>query len=62
MDALLLARKVEGSYRQYLKTTFYFRDPALRASFGEALDSGHLAKGPCLEATPVYKQGQSPHQ
>lgn len=62
MDALLLAKMVEESYRRYLKTTFYFRDPILRASFGEVLDSGHLAKGPYLEATPVYKQGQSPRQ
>ncbi|MBI4304400.1 MAG: DEAD/DEAH box helicase [Chloroflexi bacterium] len=43
-----------------MKTTFYFRDPDLRASFEEALNSGHLSKGPYLEATPVFKRGQTP--
>ncbi len=60
MDAIALAKEVEERYRQYLKTTFYFRDPVLRASFGQALDAGHLSKGPYLEATPVFKRGQMP--
>lgn len=60
MDAIALSEEIEKRYRQYLKTTFYFRDPVLRASFEEALDSGHLAKGPFLEATPVFKRKQTP--
>lgn len=57
MNPIELARKVEERYRRYLKTTFYFKDPELRASFEAALASGHLAKGPFLEATPVFKRG-----
>ncbi|MEW6567672.1 MAG: DEAD/DEAH box helicase [Chloroflexota bacterium] len=40
-----------------MSTTFYFKDPLLRSSFDEALRSGHLSKGPFLEATPVFKRG-----
>ncbi len=60
MNPIELAREIEGRYRRYLKTTFYFKDPDLRASFEEALNSGHLSKGPFLEATPVFKRGQTP--
>jgi hypothetical protein len=55
-----LAHEIEARYQRYLKTTFYFRDPVLRTSFEMALDSGHLRKGPYLEATPVFKRGQAP--
>jgi len=61
MDPVELAQKVEERYRRYLKTTFYFRDPELRESFEQELkDTGHLSKGPYLEATPVFKRGQTP--
>jgi len=58
MNPIQLSREIERRYRQYLSTTFYFRDPELRASFEEALRSGRLTKGPFLEATPVFKRGQ----
>jgi len=58
MNPVQLSREIERRYRQYLSTTFYFRDPELRASFEEALRSGRLTKGPFLEATPVFKRGQ----
>jgi len=60
MDALHLSKQVEARYRQYLQTTFYFRDPQLRASFQAALDAGHVRKGPYLEATPVFRRAGSP--
>ncbi|GFP27669.1 hypothetical protein HKBW3S43_00319 [Candidatus Hakubella thermalkaliphila] len=60
MNPIELAREIEERYQRYLKTTFYFRDPDLRASFEDALNSGHLSKGPYLEATPVFKRGQTP--
>jgi len=56
METLELATRVEQKYRQYLETTFYFKDPELRASFGDALSSQHLSRGPFLEATPVFKR------
>ena len=55
-----LSKQIEERYLQYLKTTFYFADPALRASFAETLKSGSLSKGPYLEATPVFRRGQTP--
>ncbi len=61
MNPILLATEVEARYRRYLKTTFYFKDPVLRSTFEEALSSGHLSKGPYLEATPVFKRARSPH-
>lgn len=60
MNPLNLAREVEERYRRYLKTTFYFKDRDLRASFEDTLVSGHLSKGPYLEATPVFKRAQAP--
>jgi ATP-dependent helicase YprA (DUF1998 family) len=60
MDIITLAKEVEDRYRRYLKTTFYFKDPDFRASFEDALNSGHLSKGPYLEATPVFKRSQTP--
>lgn len=58
MNQIELAREIKERYQRYLKTTFYFRDPVLRTSFEEALKSGHLSKGPYLEATPVFKRTQ----
>lgn len=60
MNPIELASQVEERYRRYLKTTFYFKDPELRRSFEQALESGHLGKGPYLEATPMFKRGQPP--
>lgn len=57
METLALAERIEERYRSYLKTTFHFRDPELRKSFERALDSGHLMRGPFLEATPSFKRG-----
>lgn len=61
MNPSELARVIEDRYRRYLRTTFYFRDPILRNSFDQALESeGNLSKGPYLEATPVFKKGKTP--
>ncbi|MGC8744490.1 MAG: DEAD/DEAH box helicase [Verrucomicrobiia bacterium] len=57
MNTTHLASEIEKTYRCYLQTTFYFKDPVLRRSFEEALNVGHLSKGPYLEATPVFKRG-----
>jgi len=62
MNPVALAHKVEETYRRYLRTTFYFKDPALRASFEDALRPGCLSKGPYLEATPMFKRGATPHR
>ena len=60
MNLIELAQEIKARYQRYLKTTFYFRDPVLRTSFEEALKSGHLSKGPYLEATPVFTRVQAP--
>ncbi|MEM3402607.1 MAG: DEAD/DEAH box helicase, partial [Candidatus Hadarchaeales archaeon] len=62
MNLIELASQIEERYRRYLKATFYFKDPELRRSFEQALDSGHLSKGPYLEATPVFKRGRTPRE
>lgn len=60
MDGTQLAEAIEARYRRYLQSTFYFKDRDLRASFEAALSSGHLSKGPYIEATPVFKRSQKP--
>jgi len=62
MDILNLSREVLERYRQYLLTTFSFRDPGLRASFEEALRRGSLSRGPYIEATPPFRRGRTPHE
>ncbi len=62
MNPIELSRDIEERYRRYLKTTFYFKDPDLRASFEDALNSGYLSKGPYLEATSVFRRGQTPRK
>lgn len=58
MNLSILGKQIVERYKRYLETTFYFKDPDLRRSFQEALHSGHLSKGPYLEATPVFKRGK----
>ena len=60
MNLIDLSKEVEERYKRYLKTSFYFKDPILRASFEKALNAGNLTKGPYLEATPIFKRGQTP--
>ncbi|MCS6907636.1 MAG: DEAD/DEAH box helicase, partial [Anaerolineales bacterium] len=62
MNPIEFSQRIEERYRRYLKTTFYFKDPELRRSFEQALDAGHLSKGPYLEATPAFKRGQRPRE
>ena len=46
-------------YENYLKTSFFFKDSALRASFQAALQNeGTLMKGPYMEGDKVFKTGQ----
>ncbi len=59
MNPIELSQEIVETYRRYLKTTFYFKDPKLRRSFEEALNSGHLSKGPFLEAAPIFKRGKT---
>ena len=49
---------IERSYINYLKTSFYFKDKGLRASFQEALSQeGALLKGPFDETAHNFKRG-----
>src|SRR5262249_33478449 len=60
MDFVAEAERIEARYRSYLSTAFYFRDPDFRASFESELRSGHLRRGPYLEATPIFRRGDLP--
>ncbi|MDW8079768.1 MAG: DEAD/DEAH box helicase, partial [Thermoguttaceae bacterium] len=52
-----VAQEVVRRYRQYLLSTFAFRDPELRQAFERALETESLAKGPFVEATPNFVRG-----
>jgi superfamily II DNA or RNA helicase len=58
MDPIRLAREIQTRFFRYLQSTFYFKDPAFRQSFEDALGAGSLVKGPYLESTPVYRRGK----
>ncbi len=50
--------KIRQRYENYLKTSFYFKDPSLRKSFQAALkEEGSLLKGPFPEPARGFKQG-----
>ena len=49
--------KIRQRYENYLKTSFFFKDPKLRASFEEALQhEGSLLKGPFGEPDRKFKE------
>jgi len=49
---------IRQRYENYLKTSFYFKDPSLRESFQAALrEEGTLLKGPISEPACGFKQG-----
>lgn len=48
--------KIRERYENYLKTSFFFKEPALRKSFQEALrQEDELLKGPCPERSQGFK-------
>jgi len=51
---------VRERYESYLKTSFYFKDPELRASFESALgEQGNLGKGPIPEPAAEFEPGEN---
>ena len=52
--------RIRRRYEAYLKTSFFFRDPALRASFQQALrEEGTLLKGPIPERSRDFRRSVS---
>ena len=52
--------KIRQRYENYLKTSFFFKEPELRASFQAALqEGGSLLKGPYPETARGFKTGLS---
>jgi ATP-dependent helicase YprA (DUF1998 family) len=64
MNPLAVSRRIETSYRNYLRTTFSPRDESWREQFREALDSPErpLTRGPYLQATPPFAPGATMRQ
>ncbi len=53
-------RKIEATYKRYLKTIYPFRNEELRLAFWQKLDEPErLVKGPLLEASPPFKSENS---
>ena len=49
---------IRDSYIRYLRTSFHFRDKALRESFSQALErEGELVKGPFPELSHKFEMG-----
>ena len=48
---------IRRRYENYLRTSFYFKDPNLRASFQSALQGDNLQKGPYPEPARGFKTG-----
>ena len=55
--------RIRQRYENYLKTSFFFKDPLLRASFEEALSGEQeLLKGPILEPRSSFAEGKHAHE
>ena len=52
-----LAEELERRYSAYLRSSFYFKDPLLRASFERALKDYGLRKGPFPEPDAEFQRG-----
>lgn len=59
------AKYISNRYRNYLATSFYFKDAKLRASFDRELqkegEENPLCKGPISEPAQEFKSGKSAH-
>lgn len=56
----LWSERIRQRYEDYLKTSFYFKDPSLHASFQAALQEGEsLLKGPYPEPARHFRTGVS---
>ncbi|MDE0441390.1 MAG: DEAD/DEAH box helicase [Gammaproteobacteria bacterium] len=59
-DLAAWTAKVRERYENYLRTSFFFREPALRASFQEALQKEEeLLKGPFEETGRAFARGST---
>lgn len=56
-----LAEELERRYSAYLRSSFYFKRPDLRASFERALKDYALIKGPFPEAGAEFQKGAHAH-
>jgi ATP-dependent helicase YprA (DUF1998 family) len=61
LDPIATSRRIEESYRRYLRSTLQPRNPEMRNSFERQLErpENRLAKGPLLQAAAPYTQGAS---
>ena len=48
---------IRHRYQNYLQTSFYFKDPALRQAFASVLQGDELTKGPYPEQSRNFKMG-----
>jgi len=63
LHPLEIASRIQEDYARYLQTIYFFRDPALRRQFQEALSAPHfLSRGPILEAAAPFRLGRSVEQ
>jgi ATP-dependent helicase YprA (DUF1998 family) len=63
LHPLEIASRIQEDYARYLQTIYFFRDPALRRQFREALSAPHfLTRGPILEAAAPFRLGRSVEQ
>ncbi len=60
LNPLQLCDIVKDAYRNYLLTSFRFKDPEFNKSFAESLSGSNLSKGPFLEYSQPFKKGRFP--
>jgi superfamily II DNA/RNA helicase len=56
------AKKINETYRDYMKSTFFINDEELRKKYFAELDKLNFASGPYLECVDAFTQGKSLQQ
>lgn len=56
------AKRINETYRDYMKSSFYINDEELRSAYFTELDKLDFTNGPYLECVDAFKQGASLHQ
>lgn len=58
-NPITVAKTINDTYRDYMKSTFFIRDEVFRDAYTKALDTFEFAKGPYLECVDAFVLGSS---
>ncbi len=58
-NPIFASQAINDTYKNYIKSTFFIKDDALREAYYEELETFHFANGPFLEVVDAFEQSNS---